>query len=311
MKLKLLIVCLFIIPATILAQRSSKGRGTRFPSKKVYELTGAIGVTNFLGDVGGADNFASRSLKDLNYSATRFGAAIGARMFFIPSLAGRVNLLYARISGSDANTNELFRHNRNLSFRTDLIELSAQAEYYFLRGRNRSRFGLRGIKGSRRQDIQLYAFVGAGAFYFNPKGKYTDGKWYSLQPLGTEGEALLPDTKKYSRINICIPFGLGVQFFVNKYLSVGVEGGFRFTFSDYIDDVSKNYSAVLVKEQRGPIAGYFADPTLGKGANDMPRSVADGVQRGNPGANDSYMFLGATATYKLLSKKNKWRPKFY
>ena len=33
------------------------------------------------------------------------------------------------------------------------------------------------------------SFVGVGGFYFNPKAKY-EGKWVSLQPLGTEGQGL-------------------------------------------------------------------------------------------------------------------------
>ena len=31
---------------------------------------------------------------------------------------------------------------------------------------------------------------GFGFFYFNPEGKYYDGKWYKLKPLNTEGQGL-------------------------------------------------------------------------------------------------------------------------
>jgi hypothetical protein len=74
------------------------------------------------------------------------------------------------------------------------------------------------------------------------------GEWVDLQPLGTEGQyADLPDgaankgIKPYKRIQLGIPFGIGARFRVNHVVDVSGEIGFRYTFTDYLDDVSQSY----------------------------------------------------------------------
>jgi len=37
--------------------------------------------------------------------------------------------------------------------------------------------------------------VGVGVFWFNPQGRATNGRWYNLKPLSTEGQGLSPEIK--------------------------------------------------------------------------------------------------------------------
>jgi hypothetical protein len=74
------------------------------------------------------------------------------------------------------------------------------------------------------------------------------GDWVDLQPLGTEGQnanLLESDVnhgiKEYKNIQFAIPFGIGARFRLNEVLDFSVEFGFRYLFTDYIDDVSQNY----------------------------------------------------------------------
>ena len=47
--------------------------------------------------------------------------------------------------------------------------------------------------------------------------------------------------KPYKRIQIAIPLGLGARFRINQVMDFAAEFGFRYTFTDYLDDVSGNY----------------------------------------------------------------------
>jgi hypothetical protein len=74
------------------------------------------------------------------------------------------------------------------------------------------------------------------------------GKWVDLRPLGTEGQYsnLLPTdanygVKPYSLIQPTIPIGVGVKIRMSKRLDVRCEFGVNYFFTDYLDDVSRNY----------------------------------------------------------------------
>jgi len=74
------------------------------------------------------------------------------------------------------------------------------------------------------------------------------GKWVNLRPLGTEraifdirrhGTRIMH--KPYSLIQVAIPFGVGARFRINEVMDIWADLGFRYTFTDYLDDVSRNY----------------------------------------------------------------------
>ncbi|MGC3948234.1 MAG: hypothetical protein QM762_27625 [Chryseolinea sp.] len=74
------------------------------------------------------------------------------------------------------------------------------------------------------------------------------GQWIDLRDLGTEGQhSQLLDTdanhgiKPYKNIQVAIPMGIGARFKLNEVMDFSVEFGFRYLFTDYIDDVSRNY----------------------------------------------------------------------
>ena len=47
--------------------------------------------------------------------------------------------------------------------------------------------------------------------------------------------------KTYKPISICIPLGFGIEKAISNDIGLKLEGGFRYTFTDYLDDVSQNY----------------------------------------------------------------------
>jgi hypothetical protein len=228
------------------------------------------------------------------------------RYKFLEKLAGKAMLTFGILRGDDKTTNETFRSYRNLNFYSPLVEFEVQGEYSLTRERIGHRYNLRRVRGVKGFKVNTYVFIGLAGFWFNPQGKDADGKWHSLQPLGTEGQGIAPTREKYSRISIAIPYGIGFKYGLTRRWSIGLEFGVRKTFTDYIDDVSTSYyDNNKIKEVNGDVAAYLADPSNG----DNPGWTAGGQQRGDPSDKDAYMFMIINLTYKLRASRGGL-PKF-
>jgi hypothetical protein len=203
----------------------------------------------------------------------------------------RAQLGYLRFSGSDENLDpELITRTRNLSFESNNWELStlAIAELF-----PRSR------KYNPRPPINPYAILGIGLLLSTPKATaLSDGKTYKLRPLQTEGVS-------YSPVILAIPFGLGVNLYHNRIFNIGLEGIYRLTFSDYIDDVSDVY--IDNDSFTNPIAAELADRRQDLGFPPAP----EGTQRGNPDQNDGYFTMTVKIEYfippELLNNRRRGR----
>jgi Domain of unknown function (DUF6089) len=323
--LKKLLICLLILsPIVSSAQYKSNSRkksgirtGTAFYKQKKPrpEFIIGIGAANFLGELGGANQVGTFFVRDLEFKATRPSAQLGIRYKFNRYWAVKGGLYYQLLNGNDNLTSEPFRNNRNLSFRANVFELSGQAEFFLTKEQQGSRYKIKNAKGMKSYDFQAYLFLGVGGFFFNPQAKYR-GSWVNLQPLGTEGQGLPGGPKKYSRVSVCIPYGIGVKEAINKEWSIGLEVGIRKTFTDYIDDVSGvYYDNDALRAARGNMTADLADPSL----LNYPASLGGEAQGGNqtsPGQirghsnhKDAYMFINITASYKIPSKR-RTRSKF-
>ena len=325
--LKRLLLCLLVIaPFVSSAQYKSNERDRKkarsssnsFANRKKKprpEFIIGFGAANFLGELGGADRVGTFFVRDLEFKATRPSAQIGIRYKFARRFAVKGGFYYNFVDGDDKLTKEPYRQNRNLSFRSNIYELSGQAEFFLTKEQQGARYKIKNAKGIKNYDFQAYFFVGVGGFYFNPQAQY-HGNWVDLQPLGTEGQGLPGQPKKYSRFSVCIPYGLGVKDAINKEWSIGLEAGMRKTFTDYIDDVSTNYyDNAKLRAARGNMAADLADPSLlhypaslggdATGAN----QTSAGQVRGHPKHKDAYFFLNITASYKIPSK-HRTRSKF-
>lgn len=275
-----------------------------------YELLGGVGKTNFLGDLGGANQVGTHFLRDYDFKAIRPLISFGARYRPHRRYAFKSMLEMAIVAGKDSYTQDIYRQNRNLSFSSPIIELSVQAEYYFIGEKRTNLYRISGVKGKKKRKYTMYAFTGIGAFFYSPSAKY-DGKRYRLRKLHTEGQGLPGGPKKYSNFNMCIPIGLGYNYIIDRRWSVGAELGFRKTFTDYIDDVSGvYYDKALLKQNFGDIAVALADPSLGTiPTATMPNGDGTGAQRGETKYKDAYMFLEFNVNYKF-TKKRRTRSKF-
>lgn len=289
---KSLTLFLLVIPVFLSAQQWKRVR---------KEIVYGAGATNCLTDLGGANQIGTYFVKDFEVSMTRPALLFGYRYRLNKSTSVRGNIHYGRLKGNDQLTREIARNTRNIVVRTDLVEIGGQLEYMFLKERAGHRYQIKGVRGWRNINIQTYLFGGFAVFLFNPQGPY-NGKWYSLQPFGTEGQGIRPGTKKYSRVNVALPGGIGFKYGISRIHTIGLELGMRKTFTDYLDDTSTDYyDQAEITSINGAVAGHFSNPAFDK-SNGF---TAAGQQRGNPTKNDTYMFVVITLSKKLVPHRTK------
>ena len=327
--------------------------------KYKHEFNFGIGLSSCQTDLGGSkystpelnDKFGGktfRTLYDTDISSSNFVLNAGYSYRFKEKIRFRGNLTFLRISGNDQKTEEFFRNNRNLNFRTEVIELSATTEYHIIKANTGSKHNLRNPKGRRispkiLSHIGVYLVGGVGGFLYVPKAKNnfnyqinttntnftdagyefnSDNKYHKLRPLHTEGqgyEGLEPGDdfnipgkifktgKTYKKVAVCIPFGFGFQKAFDSYMGIKIEFGFRYTFTDYLDDVSGlYYDKILLAENNSTLAATMSGTNSGElTSNGETTYTESGFKRGNPKNNDYYGFLNVSF-YKIFTGNSSW-----
>lgn len=209
--------------------------------KRRYEVITSIGTTQFFGDVGGYSRSANiLGLKDISFRQTRFNISTGLRYKITNRFAARFSLSYGMFHATDARgSNE----SRGYEARTSFIEPVGIAEYYFVKSskeeswlfdRNRPT-----QSGEIFSSLDLYGFVGIGGLYYNVK----------------ENDKLAARGMKNSGLTSVVPLGIGLKVLIRPDWDLGLELGGRYTFSDYLDGYSSQYS-------RSNDVYYFFNVTL-------------------------------------------------
>lgn len=158
------------------------------------------------------------------------------------------------------------------------------------------------LNKSGKNPHSLIAFAGAGVFNFNPQAHYNN-KWYDLQPLGTEGQGIIPGKNKYSRISFDIPVGFCYYLKFSDLSKLGLVLTMRKTFTDYIDDVSTSYyDNNVLSEQNGELSAMLADRNLNRESGYLNPS---GSGRGNPKNKDNFAFVQLSYSHNFIVKKRK------
>jgi hypothetical protein len=309
MKKILFVLLLLAVCSDLSAQRRyrRKYRTTWNNSMEKFEVIGGTGFTQFLGELGGADDIGTNFLADFDFDALRPNLNLGARYRFNEFIAVRLNFTYGWIKGSDQYTDDPARRNRNLSFRSPLVEWGGVAEFYFLPDvPAKNRYRSRGLYGRKGRPVLGYISSGVCGFWFDPTADNSSGTATRLQPLGTEGQYFLPTRSPYSLVELAIPVNVGFIFKINQSFAIEVEMGYRKTFTDYMDDVSMTYvdPAGLTTAD----AHYFSYGTALSNSdpgnpNAIPGANNPGQQRGDPTDYDSYMFLHVGVSWKPFSGK--------
>lgn len=226
----------------------------------------------------GTANYYGEMVNPGEFGILKFNIAANAEYYIHNRISVRAGLTFFQISGDDSKADD-DRQERNLSFTSSNIELSALGVV------NLSPLGLRFYQRSK---VNLHAFAGIGLLYFNPKAEY-QGKKYALQPLETEGV-------RYSRITPVIPLGLGARIKLDPFFNLLIEGGYRITFTDYLDDVSvRRYPEASTL--KSDLSRALSDRRVEIGT--QPSRPTEVGVRGNPKENDGYFLMNVTLQYYL------------
>lgn len=284
---------IFLLSVGIFLLTFSNGKAQYY-----WDFGVSLGGANYLGEMGGTDKSRRDFIYDIKLNQTRYMFGTFARYRVNQNFSWHTSINYGRIQGADSLSDYGPRFSRNLSFRNDILEVSTRGELYFYTVNDVGR------TGRYRLDFRTYVFAGIGMFYHNPKAFY-QGKWHALQPLKTEG-------KDYKRIQPVIPIGGGFYYTYKRQHRIGLEFGWRVTFTDYLDDASELYidPDLHQSELSAALANRSAD------VQNDPRFIGlsnfkTGSIRGEPSNNDSYLFTQFTYSFVMRGQRRNIRHKSY
>ncbi len=221
---------------------------------QIYEVGASVGMSAYRGDL------------NLNkiFNKTHSAGGLILRYSHNEHIGARLNLGYTLLRGSDSRSDNpyiIFPNTassppsappvRQFSFETTVLEASLQIEVNFLPF----------TAGDPETRFTPYIFGGGGGIYFNPD-IYRD-----KQPYEGDDHLIIPTTgdledtgRNFAAIGLA---GFGFKLNVVRDIVVDASWGFRFSDTDYLDEVSL---------------------------------------RGNPKDNDYYSIISLTVTYKFLDR---------
>jgi hypothetical protein len=306
--------------ASVNAQAKKKFKG------KPIEAGLTFGGSNYMGDLA----------QGIALNETHLMGGLICRFHYNDFLTLRGNAVFGQISGDDQNFKDVvaFTHKdaadnpvnitrgqRNLNFRSNIVEFSAIGEWNLLgfeestRTRPYTPFLFAGIGVFKFNPMSQFNYIdglrdATGALVHNPQLQQYDGQWVELQTLSTEGQETTKfnDRKRYNLTQVSIPLGVGFKQQVDDYWAYGIEFGMRKTFTDYLDDVSMDY----VDDQIvGGANGYLAAAMKDRSAEQINPNTGlpyekfyMGNPRGSMKGSDYYMFLNFTITRKIMGGKS-------
>lgn len=261
----------------------------QLPSDRVQAQSLAVeflpGVLNYQGDL----RQEVFTLKD-----GRAALGIGVLAELTRRIGVRYMFMYGSVHADDKYNAQPQYYYRNLDFWSRIREQSIQVQLQFFNG--------------ERAKINPFLVGGIAFFRFNPYTFDKSGEKHYLQPLSTEGQGIFAGVPApYSLRERSIPMGGGIRFAVTDNLSISWEISFRYTGTDYMDDVSTRYPDLfLLSTLKSPKSAELSFRALElPGTNPLfPNGFDRGIVRGNPGKNDWYYFSGLKIRYNIMPMSN-------
>jgi hypothetical protein len=235
---------------------------------------------------------------DLNTRAALNRPKFSAGIFFTKQFSNYIGLKvaanYAQLGYSDVYSKNETQKLRNLSFNSSIWELSLSGQFNFFKF-------YPGVEG---YTYTPYVSLGVGLFSYDPYA-YLGGEKYYLRPLGTEGQGdtAYPDRKPYGTMAFCIPLAVGFKYNLSDKMNFFVEVGYRFTNTDYLDDVSTSYApdAFRALPNGQPSPGFLLQDRSYE-VTTTPIGIK-GRQRGNSKQKDNYALAQIGVSFNISSYK--------
>ncbi len=248
---------------------------------QVGEFGVTFGAAHYFGDLNTRARF-NRPKPALGlYFRKQFGNYVGVR------LAAH----YAQIGYSDVYSNNEYHQTRNLSFNSNIWEVAAMGDFNFFKF----------LPSDPDYIFTPYITLGLGVVSYDPYA-YLDGKKEFLRPLGTEGQNTgYMGRKPYGTMAVVVPFGAGIKYNITEKLNLTFEVSHRYTFTDYLDDVSTTFIGInnFPATGNGPTASLLQDRSYEINPNKV--IGIEGRQRGLSKQKDQYMIVEVGLSFNLTS----------
>ena len=244
-----------------------------------FHFSARLGLAGYQGDL---------KAKSISLSQAKPLLSIGARYDLTEHISARTYFTFTSLQADDKKGTDSMQL-RNLNFKTKIFDWELTAQY--------------NLWSLNDHWWTPYVFAGIGIYHFNPYTKDSAGNKTFLKPLSTEGEGFMLGVKNYKLTQFSIPFGLGAEYSLNEDMRLGIEFGYRKTFTDYIDDVSTVYvDQTSLRNARGQTAVDLA--WRGDEVHNSPYPAA-GYIRGNSKHKDGYYYAAITYTVRYFFDKYK------
>lgn len=191
--------------------------------KTPIEAFAGLSGLHYFGDIGGSPDASNLGgLRDINFLKIRPGIYFGARYRIAKPLQIKAYFASGFLAQSDFGSRN---EGRKFAFLTFTNELSLLAEFYIIPESDDNYFysimQIRGGLRHFRQPWAVYVFGGAGALQFlvSPRESLV-------------GSNRFIDDKNFT---VVIPAGLGVKYAIMPRISMGMELGVKYTFTDFLD----------------------------------------------------------------------------
>lgn len=211
---------------------------------QIYEVGAYGGISGYRGDLNQTKLF----------NKTHGAGGLMLRYSHNQHVAARLNIGYTVLRGNDVRKyNPYFifpERNSKYSFETTVAEASLQGEVNFLHF----------IVGNADTRFTPYIFGGGGGIYFNPKVYRNNIRYNETGHLEEDPQESEQAKENFALISLV---GFGVKLNVVRDIVVDAAWGFRFSNTDYLDQVGL---------------------------------------RGNPKDDDYYSIISLTVTYKFLDR---------
>jgi len=229
---------------------------------RYFTFTSGTGHTRYFGELNNGKGF-QKGLSNAN---------VGVECRLLTKWSARMEFGYYNISGSDSYADDsTYNRQRNLSFKSNNFEGQLGAVYYF-KPYNKIYY--------KRRKFEPYAHLGVGLTTINPQAEINGG-WEKLRPLQTEGES-------YKGRTLIVPFGVGVKAKISTFINLVGELGYRYTFTDRLDDVSGKYGTTFASSLAQSLSNRKDE--VGVINEAAYETMIPGARRGEQG-NDSYLML--------------------
>ena len=241
-----------------------KKEQTKNKTSSKLSITAGLGLANYFGDLLENNRY---------YSQAGVALSIGVSYLLGNQFSANLDVGIQKLKAADSKNKGAQYTARNLSFKSNVIDLSLSVDYYILK--------------MKKHGFSPYFSAGIGAMFFNPYANDISGKKQYLRELGTEGQGLTGYPGQYGKTAVQIPLGFGLQIAAGKKLMIKLDFKYHFTRTDYLDDVSTNgYPPKALLDARNPVTSKFTWRGNEVGGETYPKNLT--LPRGNPKDKDGY-----------------------